>query len=75
MDFIRLLTGPVILERGLMTSKKVVAKKLGLIRANLRASTERVPSMVQVNIHTPTDLFIKVIGQKILLRVLELIRG
>ena len=75
MDFTRLLTGPVILESGLMTSKKVEAKKHGLIKANLKASTERVPSMDLVNIHTPTDLFIKVIGQKIPLRVLELIRG
>lgn len=75
MDFIKLLTGLVILEHGLMTSKKVVAKKHGLIKANLRASTKRVLSMVQVNIHMPTDLFIKVIGQKIQLRVLELIRG
>ena len=58
-----------------MTSKRVAAKKHGLIRANSKASTEKVRNMVQVNIHTPTDQFIKVIGQIIVLRVLVLIRG
>ena len=75
MDFIKQLMAPVILDSGLMTSKKVTAKKHGLIRANLRASTIKVRNMDQVNIHTPTDQFIKVIGLKIVSRALVLIRG
>ena len=75
MDFTKRPMDQAILESGSMTFKRVVEKKLGLIRVNLKVFIKKEQKMDQGNIVMPTDLFTKETGKTMPSKVSEPILG